>query len=167
MEREFEMRIPVCKYLIGLGYSPVMECQSLRNCDIVAIKYTPKPMVLTEMVAVELKLTKVKEVYRQCVNHIGRANEVWAALRADAAERVGELFSEKGIGVLAVDSSGVRVVIPAERREGIDLQRWKNLIRRRDEYKDRMKDPLMICRRSKAIAAAKAWNAANTNPASP
>lgn len=140
---EAQMRIPVAKWLLSRNLIPVCEVGSLRNCDLVGVRFSEKPVVLTELIAVELKLRKVAAVLSQCERHMNmQVTEVWAAMLPAVAHRHAGRF--KDIGLLAVTATSVEIVQPATRFEGRDLGRWKNAMRRRrNEYIWRMKHPLM------------------------
>lgn len=143
--KEFGLRIPVCCWLMSRGLSPVLECSSLRHCDIVGIRFEGKPLRLTEMVAMELKLSNVSEVIRQCLCHVERVNETWAAMPMAVALRSVDRFAETLIGLLGIDGAGkCHILNPALGAKDCDLLPWKNLIRRRTEYVWRMKHPQML-----------------------
>lgn len=145
--REFELRLPVCNWLLSRGLKPVVEVGSLRNCDVVGLEIAAKPLRIVRMVAVELKLADVTGVLRQCSRHVaGKVNEVWAAMPADVTERHKLRFAGAGVGLLAVaDGSAAVVVAPAVVGEGPQhWNRFRGLIRRRDEYLWRMKNPMML-----------------------
>jgi len=148
---EFSLRIPVANWMLSRGLSPVLECQSLGNCDIVGIRFDRKPLRLTELVAVELKLFDIGSVRSQCVHHRGRpVTETWAAMPICLSVSQIKKFKDMGIGLLHVEPELVTIISEADRFNDCELSWWKNLLRRREEYKWRMKDPLM--NRANAIA---------------
>lgn len=96
-------------------------------------------MLLTYMVAVELKLSNVAGVIRQCLNHQPRANETWAAMRP-ISKRMVEKFRALQIGLIFVENN-VEVILPAPIYER-NLQRWRNVaMRRRHEHETRLLTP--------------------------
>lgn len=143
---EFDMRRPVCHWLLNRGLSPVLECASLGNCDIVGVRLEGKPMRLLEVVAVELKLTDVAGVMRQCDRHMQRGTtEVWAAMPIARANDVRIRFVDTGIGLLGVGSDVCAVLVEPVRREGLDFSRIRSaMMRRRDEWKWRINHPQML-----------------------
>lgn len=144
---EFSLRIPVCRWLIARGLSPVLECASLSNCDVVGCRFTEKPIRLVEMVAVELKLHDVGGVIRQCSSHLRREiHEVWAAMPMARAKKVWDRFGD--IGLLGVEGDLVEVIVPATVKTTVDmdgLANWKRAMwTRRNEWKWRIEHPLML-----------------------
>ena len=140
---EFSLRVPVARWLISRGLAPVCEVDSLHNCDLVGIRWD-RPGHITEMVAVELKLTDIAGVLRQCACHINRqVTETWAAMPAVSAKSQLK-FANLGVGLLIVEGDRVVEMVAPQRFESTDLRRWANLYRRRDEHKWRMKHPLMF-----------------------
>lgn len=145
---EFELRIPVAKWLLSRGLSPIVELRCLNNCDLVGARFEKNPTKLVELVAVELKLKNVTEVIRQCEHHEGRpVTETWAAMPPEVANKNSRRFDVAGLGLLAVsvDSGLVEIVCKAVRHDDADLTRWqKTMWRRRDEHLWRMKNPNML-----------------------
>jgi hypothetical protein len=141
---EFTMRRPAARWLLSRGYSPVLECQSLRNCDLVGVKFEQHPIRLVEMISLELKRKDVAGVLSQCRSHLHFATETWAGLPLAIGRRNAEKFASIGIGVLGFDGDAVCVVVSAARHEGRDLSRWKSFWRRRNEYISRLEHPLMF-----------------------
>jgi hypothetical protein len=154
---EFEMRLPVARWLLSRGLSPVCEVQCLGNCDLVGVRFEEKPVRLVEMVAVELKMRDIAGVIRQCSMHAACCvSEVWAAMLPDVAARNRTRFVNAGIGLLSVTKAGVDVLAPAPRKADCDLSPWKNAMRRRrNEHEWRMKHENM--RR----AGARGWQIPN------
>lgn len=150
MKREHEMRLPVARWLLSRGLAPVCEVQSLGNCDLVGVRFELKPLRLVELVAVELKLRDVPGVLRQCRNHMRRGvSEVYAALLPDVADKHFMTFAADGIGVLAVHPNEVVLRLDAVRFPYRDLRRWLPAMRRRrNEYQERMRHPLMLSTRT-------------------
>ena len=73
------------------------------------------------LVAVELKLARVDDAFSQAINNLGLADESYVGLPADRAERLVDSrrrcdFEEKGVGVLAVQPSGCKVVLRSRKR---------------------------------------------------
>jgi hypothetical protein len=139
--REFDLRIPVANWIISRGLFPILEVHSLNACDFVGISITAKK--IDRMIAVELKLKDVTGVIEQCLHHMTRTSETWAAMPALTHDN--ELrFSKLGIGLLVVRGQSCDVIHPSPIREGLNFDRWKNLMRRREEYKWRMEHPQML-----------------------
>ncbi len=152
---EFAMRIPVARWLISRGLSPICEVASLRNCDLVGIRLEKKPQRIVEMVAVELKLTDIKGVFTQCANLVPhRVSEIWAALPLKIAKENASRFAQSGIGVLGVEADGVERLAEPMRITDRDFSRWKSLTRRRDEHLWRMKNHLMMRSDARAVVRA-------------
>lgn len=139
--REFDLRIPVANWLLSRGLSPILECASLNNCDMIGLEIRERKIV--RMVAVELKLTDVAGVIRQCRSHLPRVNETWAAMPAQSLSTE-QRMAEEGIGFLEVSPPMARVKVDAVCTDDLDLSPWKCLYRRRDEYKWRMEHPQML-----------------------
>jgi len=75
-----------------------------------------------KLVAVELKLTRVDDALHQAINNLGFADESYVGLPADAAARVlrGRRkadFTERGVGVLAMEGDYCRVALRARKRK--------------------------------------------------
>lgn len=137
---ERELRVPIAKWLLARGLIPVCEVHSLGNCDMVGFELQTKPFRALRMVAIELKLTAVAGVIRQCRSHLERANETYAAMPPVSAKSV-EKFRAAGIGLLKVEGNSVSVVLPAIPRDVV-VSRWtKVAARRREEYKGRLGCP--------------------------
>jgi hypothetical protein len=142
---EFDLRIPVANWLLSRGLVPVCEMYSLNNCDLVGFAFNERKK-LCRMVAVELKLSNVAEVIRQCRSHRWHANEVWAAMPTVSAKQQ-KKFRDLGIGLLCVEGEQVAVVCEPELFERTldELKPWQNVARRRrDEYKWRMQNHRML-----------------------
>jgi hypothetical protein len=73
------------------------------------------------LVAVELKLSRIEEAFRQAINNLGFADESYIAFPAETARRIDSnssrwsKFFELGIGVLAVSPNRCDLVRPAKR----------------------------------------------------
>lgn len=141
--KEFSLRIPVAKWLLSRGMSPICEVGTLRNCDMLGVEYTLSPFKLLRAVAVELKLADVAGVIAQCRNHLPCVNEVWAAM-PPIGEKSERKMVDAGIGLLRVVGDEATIVHWPAPLPAPDLARLKNVARsRRDEHKWRMKHPLM------------------------
>jgi len=123
--REFDLRTPVCSYLLAREYFPAVEFW-LHNggcCDIVAGKYADRvgrsvPNLL-RVVAVELKLEKVGEALGQAKRNAPHCDWSYVAMPSD---RVRKLkcstrlrFRKEGIGLIEVHedlSEVVEVIAP-------------------------------------------------------
>jgi hypothetical protein len=74
-----------------------------------------------QLVAVELKLSKIEEAMRQALNNLGFAEESYVALPEDSANRVLRNlnrwadFMNEGIGLLGVSSNNCTIMIPARK----------------------------------------------------
>ena len=74
-----------------------------------------------QIVAVELKLSRVDEAMRQAVNNLGFADESYVALPSDVARRVMSTpgrwskFFDLGIGLISVARHSSQVLRPAEK----------------------------------------------------
>jgi hypothetical protein len=143
---EFELRIPVARWLLKRGLHPILEVSCLGNCDLIGAAFQTKPIKLTEIVAVELKLSDITGVLRQCRSHVNRGiGEVWAALPLEVALRKKDSF-DSDIGLLSVDvtSGEVYEIVPATIRttkRNIINYSQNALKRRRNEYKWRLNNP--------------------------
>jgi len=79
-----------------------------------------------QLVAIELKLTRIKEAMCQALNNLGFAECSYVGLPSFTAERVANSarwreYLDAGIGLLSVDKRVCKVLIPARRtRERID-----------------------------------------------
>jgi hypothetical protein len=74
------------------------------------------------LVAVELKLTRIGDALHQAINNLGFADESYVALPAALAYRLvsrtgDSQFRNKGIGLVAVGSSGCEVLVRATARK--------------------------------------------------
>lgn len=150
---EFDLRLPVAKWCLSRGMSPILECWCLRQCDIVGARFdrVSRKWTLVEMIAIELKLHDVGAVLKQCTRHRGHVNETWAAMPAAVANEKWKRFDGTGIGLLAVEGAVCEPLLLPHRFEGLSFEYWERpLGRRRDEYLWRMKDPQML--RSRAMA---------------
>lgn len=137
---ERDLRIPVARWLLARGLIPVCEVYSLRNCDMVGFELQEKPFRLTKMVAIELKMVDVASVIRQCTNHLGLANETWAAMPPVSLRSI-QKFANAGIGLLQVSNGEVKIILESNVRT-VKLDRWvKVAARRREEYKTRFAHP--------------------------
>lgn len=70
------------------------------------------------LVAIELKLSRVDDAFRQAINNLGFADESYVAMPAQMARRLAThkthaRFKSKGIGLLAVDPGGCEVILKA------------------------------------------------------
>ncbi len=78
------------------------------------------------LVAVELKLVRIDDALHQAVNNLGFADESYVALPTETASRLvsrkrDSPFRSKGVGVLAVDPRGCRILVRAiARRSRMD-----------------------------------------------
>ena len=139
--REFDLRIPVANWLILRGLSPICEVQSLRNCDMIGVGFEAK--ILSSLVAVELKLSDIAGVLRQCGLHGDIVNETWAAMPPQSLRTI-ERFKAAGFGLLSVIGHDVSVIVPSPVRI-VPLERWQRVARsRRNEHKWRMEHPQML-----------------------
>lgn len=146
--REFDLRIPVANWLLSRGLTPILECQSLNNCDMVGIEFENRK--IKRMVAVELKLTDVAGVIRQCLSHVKwPMTEVWAAMLPVTDSGLAKIRAAN-IGLLLVAPPTCIVLNDSPVADRCDFDRWKNLYRRRNEYKWRMEHPQ--CLRNPALA---------------
>lgn len=100
------MRHPITR---ELGW--LIKRRLVREVDGGFCRVTPWLPLHERVVAVELKLNRIDEVYHQARNNHAFATDSWAALPADVAtrlvcggRRVG--FAQFGIGVLGVDAEG-------------------------------------------------------------
>ncbi|HUU44786.1 MAG TPA: hypothetical protein VM118_03545 [Acidobacteriota bacterium] len=71
-----------------------------------------------KVIAIELKLSRVEEVFWQARNHVRIADESYIGLPYENAERLvasrrAEQFHDSGIGVVAVHQDWCRVLLPA------------------------------------------------------
>lgn len=138
---EFDLRIPCANWLLNRGLSPICEVRSLHNCDFIGVRFDKKR--LEYIVAVELKLTDVSGVINQCVIHLPRVNEVWAAMPPQTAKAKAK-FEQLGIGLLEYTDKFVSVLEP---KFFVDrpLTRWQRVASsRKDEWKWRMLHPQML-----------------------
>ena len=141
--REFDLRLPVARWMIARGLTPIMEMYSMNNCDMVGFLFADKKAL--RIVAVELKLSDIKGVTAQMRNHVGAAHEIWAAMPLSVCHR----FSRQGYvpyGILAVTDEA-RIVKPSEEFVLTNFHRVKSAERsawrRRGEYLERMQDRQM------------------------
>lgn len=141
---EFELRIPVAKWLLSRDLKPVFEtCQ---NCDIVGVRFT-KPKTLVMAVAVELKLHDINTAMWQAIHHRSFAHECWIAMPTDRFRRLRRSIWRKvicgGLGVLGIDGDGTEELCSPLVCHPPNVEKYvSRLWRRRDEYQDRMKNPL-------------------------
>lgn len=143
--KEFDLRKPVCRWLLERGLSPVLECQSLNNCDVVGVKFIERPLQLVEMVAVELKLKDLAGVLRQCERNDYHSTETWAAMPLEFARKHRESFVQRGYGLVGINGESCVELVQPIRHEARNLTRWKSAMRRRrDEWKWRIKHPQML-----------------------
>ena len=151
--KEFELRKPVCDWVLSRGMVPVLEMASLNNCDIVGAEFSSdgKRTIVKKVIAIELKLTDATGVLKQCQTHLKSRciNEVWAAMTIEQAHRHFMRFNDCGVGLLglrftksgqwAVEIRSNPVVKPSA-----DFQYITRALKaRRDEYLYRFSDPMM------------------------
>ena len=142
--RERQMRPQVCTWLSGQGFIPVFEVHlaCFGASDIVAGKFAEG--LLTDIIAVELKLDDIAEVLRQATNNRYVVPWSYAAMPDATCERMRQAtlqrFEEQGIGLLSVGER-VRVFVPPKRFSEADEVRLaklgKRLWRRRNEWHTR------------------------------
>lgn len=78
------------------------------------------------LVAVELKLSRVKEAMHQALSNLGFAEESYVGFPAEVAERVSSSesrcsdFFDAGVGLLSVTPRGCKPLVPARRRRALD-----------------------------------------------
>jgi hypothetical protein len=140
---EIELRLPVARWMLARQLTPTMECYCFRNCDMVGVQWDEKKV--KHIAAVELKLTNVAAVLRQCKHHHHKASEVWAAM-LKCSLRMQEKFKEARVGLLLYDEGEMREIIqPAvhEHPDHILNRHRQTLWRRRKEYLNRMTRPRM------------------------
>lgn len=151
--REFDLRQPICEYLLERDYFPAVEFW-LHNAitDIVAGSYELRvgrsiPR-LRRTVAVELKLERVGEVLEQAKANASRCDWSYAAMPTRRIERMRastfERFKQLGVGLLQVGEDGTtREVIRPVHQGSLsnDSREAKQLWRRvRKLHKERMSD---------------------------
>lgn len=142
--REFDLRIPVARWMLARGLTPIMEMQTMRNCDMVGVQFGLNPRRLLRIVAVELKLANFAAVLRQCQGHIGRAHEVWMAMPLQPSKDRLKACEGEGIGFLSIiDGKAECMLAPGEHRTDYGTRIQRTCWRRREEYLDRMKDKWM------------------------
>jgi len=76
------------------------------------------------LVAVELKLARIDDALSQAINNLGFAQESYVGLPADRAKRLIDSsrrhdFEQKGIGILAVQRNGCKVILRAKKQNSI------------------------------------------------
>ena len=142
--REFDLRKPVCLWLDSLGYTPLLECWSCNQCDIVGVKFGDK--VLTDVVCVELKLRDVAGVVRQLDSHVFRSRLTYAAFPAAIAGRVADgHFRATSHGLLSVDSVDVVILKESSEHDGWrPTMTYRNAVRRRGQWRERLKNAGML-----------------------
>ena len=80
-----------------------------------------------QLVAVELKLSRIEEALRQAKSNLGFADESYVAVPSEVANRVegkeirSSQFREAGVGLISVSEKWCRVRIPAQKNHP-----WKN-----------------------------------------
>ncbi len=88
--------------------------------DLIGLRYAPRVGVgipPAELIAVELKMSKIAEVLRQATLNRYAHDLSWAAMPRDFCDRMRpatlEKFRAAGIGLLAVDGDQIEVLLPA------------------------------------------------------
>lgn len=142
---EFDMRIPVCDWLISRGYLPVLECGSLRNCDIVGVRFDERRK-LVDMVAVELKLSRIKEVIEQCTKHLPKVSMSIAVMPVQTVSGNDWRFKAAGVGIVGLrDDKTIDEIYLPEPKTNLNFDRWQRAFwRRRNEHEWRRKHPQML-----------------------
>lgn len=88
------------------------------------------------LVAVELKLSRVEDAFHQAVNNLGFADESYIAMPTQTAKRLAARkgdtrFTNNGIGILAIDSSGCEIILKAvPRKEHEDIVAQEHAVER-------------------------------------
>lgn len=143
--REFDLRLPVARWMRDRNLYPIMEMYSMRNCDMTGIHFTAKPVRIERIVCVELKLYKIAEVICQSQAHIEHSHETWCALPKSIIDKRGiEMFQREGVGLLVVHEGRAVAAVQSPDRTPIDAQRiLRTAWRRRNEYLKRMTDKWM------------------------
>lgn len=149
--REKEMHPFVSAWLQGRGLrvSPKEHWLCGGYCDVVGYEFAARTSraipPLLKLIAVELKLGRINEVYKQAEYNGYAADESWAAMPEDVVahmkERTVQMFRSNGIGLLGVSDSGritasvlpkVEVfnhVHPSDQRDRNRRRVWKTLWR--------------------------------------
>lgn len=118
--REKEMRQPVADWLASQRYRAVVEMVTAHIADMIGVRYAPsverrRPEAL-ETIAVELKLSDVAGVLRQCERNKCAVETSWAAMPEAAVAkmlaRTLDKFRNAGVGLLSVGSE-VRIIVEA------------------------------------------------------
>ena len=128
IKREFDMREPVCNWLLIQDFCPAVEFRLCNHsCDIVGSRYGERPAArrippLLELWSVELKMDDVAGVIRQAKKNARRSNRSWCAFPdfriAKMRDSTIDRFENEGLGLLSVGSK-VEVIIPAVSGERI------------------------------------------------
>ncbi len=120
---ERDMRPAVDTWLRGQGCQ-VVRYESHRVgagiVDLIGLRYAPRVGVgipPAELIAVELKMSKIAEVIRQAVLNRYVHDLSWAAMPRDFCDRMRPATLSKvrtaGVGLLAVAGDQVEIVVPA------------------------------------------------------
>lgn len=132
MPRERDMRPVIDVWLTNQGLLPIYEILLSGYVDVTAVRFAPRfgrriPEV-EHIVTVELKLTNVGGVLRQCKDNIPFCHQSYAAMPTERCKRMRtatvERFRASGVGLLAV-GEGVHVVVPAADNKALIV--WDHL----------------------------------------
>lgn len=126
-QREFDLRDPVCQWLVDRGFWPEVEFGfNWGIADIVAGKFGPRPAPrkippVESVMTIELKLHDVAGVLAQCLNHRWHSELIYAAMPVDRYRKfrrqTKDKFADSGIGLLTVDGHTVEIAIAAAETE--------------------------------------------------
>lgn len=115
--KEINLAEPVIKHFVALGYK---YAQEWFNMDLVFFKDD-------QIIAVELKKTLSKKVILQAWNDYYYANLAYAAVGTTPKAASINKAKERGIGVIAINSDGIEILLMAPERKECTIWRDKNL----------------------------------------
>jgi hypothetical protein len=118
---ENDMRKPIVDWLAADGMEDAHECLLAGYCDVIGFRFHPRtgrPVPpLDCAVAVELKMSNVRQVIMQARWNRPYVNASFAAMPRDRCDRMRpdtlDKFRHAEVGLLAVEAGQVDVVIPA------------------------------------------------------
>lgn len=142
--RERDMRPAVMEWLESQGHTPVCEVSVwTHTADIIAAKFAErigrKVPPLESLIGVELKLSDIAGVLKQCKSLSRHVHQTYAAM---PKKKVGAMiaktlkkFVQSGIGLLSVGEVGVEVVIRPiveqvvrdDRRDWMEKKLWRRI----------------------------------------
>lgn len=139
--RESDMRPAIIDWLNARRCKVLHECVAMGNCDVVGVRFAERHgrriPPLENLITIELKMRDVAGVIRQAEKHVGVANGSFAAMPLERCQRMRdstrERFWQAGVGLLAVDAWGARVIVLAAERCPLQMRRrlqkafWRRL----------------------------------------